>query len=713
MCPNAAFRTGPSEDLPDCRAYEQVSPVVKSGYDAVPRVFFLQYPAEAAPSSELPELAYMSNGSFAGALGNLSPDAHLSVRTPTGWQTSELTPATPQPSPFGHVGYDFSEDLSQAVLKVPGQALTPLPGGDGTLTNLFLRHANGSYSLVNTQPPSELAPAGAECQEFVEACLQLFDLPAFAGASSNFEHVLFEANDSLAGTSAPGGFVNNLYESASGQLRLVGILPDGSVAAAGAVAGAGGSDPVRYNPTATEEWSDVSHAISASGERVLFEAAADGGGPDPSQNGMTELYDRLAGAETVEVSTPAVGAAPTNPTPEPSQFWAASSDGATVFFTSSAELTSASNTGTANNSQDLYRYDVEDPDALSDLTVDTNPSDAATGAGVEGVVGASDDGSYVYFVATGQLVGGKGVDGQPNLYVSHSNTPTGTPEVSFIATLSEADYDDWTSIPVDLDAYVTPDGRHVAFMSRNSLTGYPNEGYSEVYEYSATTGSLTCASCDSSNAPPTGNAYIGATMEHHTSTPFYQPRVLSDEGGRLFFSSPDPLVAGVASPYEKVYEYEQDGDGSCISVSGCRYLISSGASGTREGEDVFLDASANGDDVYFGTLGRLAASDQDNLFDVYDARVDGGLPPPSTQAGCTEGCGSTPSTVAPASPPPASQLILSGSTPGSGNLAPPLPAKPRAKPKRLTCQARARKIKRAKARARALERCPRPKRAIR
>jgi hypothetical protein len=89
-CPNAQFRTGPSETLPDCRAYEQVSPSAKSGYDAVSRVFFLQYPAEAAASSEDPEISYMGNGSFAGALGNLSPDAHLSVRSPYDWRPPPL-----------------------------------------------------------------------------------------------------------------------------------------------------------------------------------------------------------------------------------------------------------------------------------------------------------------------------------------------------------------------------------------------------------------------------------------------------------------------------------------------------------------------------------------------------------------------------------------------------------------------------------------------
>src|ERR1700687_1045532 len=133
---------------------------------------------------------------------------------------------------------------------------------------------------------------------------------------------------------------------------------------------------------------------------------------------MIGVYDRIGGSETVELSAPALGATPNVTTAEPATFWAASADGSRVFFTSSAELTTVSNTGTANGGEDLYEYDVK-AQHLTDLTVDTNPEDTANGAMVRGVVGASSDGSYVYFVASGVLDAGNGVAGQPNLYVVH------------------------------------------------------------------------------------------------------------------------------------------------------------------------------------------------------------------------------------------------------------------------------------------------------
>ncbi len=159
-------------------------------------------------------------------------------------------------------------------------------------------------------------------------------------------------------------------------------------------------------------------------------------------------------------------------------------------------------------------------------------------------------------------------------------------------------------------------------MSVNPLTGYDNidqgtgKADHEVYEYNAETGELACASCDAGDAPPLGSAFIGAKLGERTSTAFHQPRSLSNDGGRLFFSSPDPLVPGLQGGSDKVFEYE----------NGAAQLISGGEGG---GEAVFLDASASGGDVFFATRERLAPIDTDALLDVYDARVDGGVSVPT------------------------------------------------------------------------------------
>jgi hypothetical protein len=660
--------------------------VEKGGQDAVTLQPIL--PAQASPC-EGPEpcaIVYTNiDAAFAGAQGNEYENAYRSIRNAGGWQTTPLSPPTLQApaSSRPKVTYAFSEDLTQAVLRVPLQQLTE--GAPAGVYNLFLRQPSGAYALLTTIAPPEPPQAGCGL------CFEQQDVAVFADASRELGHVLFEANDSLV-AGAPGGGVENLYEAAAGQVRLVGILPDGAVPPDGATAG-GGIEVIQ------EHAHELAHAISQNGSDVLFEAAADGGAPDEQQRGDTELYDRINGSSTVELSAPAPGAQPSKCetkggacNAQPAQFWAASADGSLVYFTSKAALTKESHTGAEptgpepeNPGNDLYRYDLNS-ETLTDLTPDAyndeGKEEEPNGASVLGVVGASEDGSYVYFVAEGRLAEGAS-GGEPNLYLWQETT-SGRGSVKFIATLAapegeeqenieamrrgtafpyHSDVADWTSRPTESQAYVTPDGRHLAFMSVKPLTGYENtdeagEAEHEVFEYSAETGQLVCASCDPSGVRPLGSAFIGARLEEQASTPFHQPRSLSADGSRLFFSSPDPLVPGLTGGSVKLFEYE---DGTVQLISG------TGAGG----EAVFLDASASGNDVFFATRERLDPGDTDELVDVYDARVDGGLPaaspPPSCQgSACQEPLTAPPSLVTPAS----------ASFTGPGNLVAPLGVRP-------------------------------------
>jgi hypothetical protein len=691
-CPNAQFRSGASEYLPDCRAYEQVSPVDKGGQDAASLVPLEPAQSSACVSDETCTIAYMNVGAaFAGALGNEVPNAYLARRESGGWQTTPIVPPTPQApaNSLAKISYAFSGDLSQTILRVPLQQLTA--GAPEGVYNLYVRGASGGYSLLTAADPSELPPA--DCGN----CFETEDVPAYAGASSDLGHVIFEANDSLV-AGAPGPHVENLYEAFAGEVSLVGILPDGAIPAQGATAG-GGIGVVQQHAHRLE------YAISLDGSHVLFEARADAGGPDSKQSGMTELYDRIDGSRTVEVSAPGPGAGPEDCetaggvcSAQPAQFWTASADGSVVYFTSKAALTKESNTGaespsSENPGNDLYRYEV-DTGTLTDLTVDVG---SPNGADVQGVVGASEDGSYVYFVAEGELGEPRegATSGSPNLYVWHE-TSEGAGTVEFIATLAppseeeqenvealrdgsgfidSSDVRDWTSRPVESQAYVTPDGGHLAFMSVEPLTGYDNEDVTtgeadhEVFEYDAETRALVCASCDPSGARPLGSSFIGAGLHELTSTPFHQPRSVSDDGSRVFFTSPDALVSGVSGGSEKLYEYEDDEP----------QLISGTEGG---GGAVFLDASASGDDVFFATRERLAPSDVDELVDVYDARVDGGLPVPATLTPCQ---GSP--CQEPFSQPPLFSTPMSATFVGAGNL--PAPHPPTSAPTRKQLLARA------------------------
>jgi hypothetical protein len=682
-CPNEAQRSGLSAALPDCRAYEQVSPPQKGGFDATSR--YRALPAQAAPSGEA--LAYFDYASFPGSPANTAIfDAHLATRTQDGWQTTELTPPKTESGPPGNytIEYDFSEDLEQTVLAVPLQQLAP--GATPGMYNLFLRGGLGEYSLLDTAAPLELPPG--TCPESREPnCYAGVDLNAFAGASTSFQVIAFESTAQY-GEGTP--LQPSLYESAleGGQrvVRLVGVLPDGQVASEGSTAGAGSVAEVG----GYVEDGRVARAVSGEGSQIVFEAPSDAGEPDEEgQRGLTEVYDRLAHERTVELSAPAAGA-PTSGA-APAQFWAASTGGQRVFFTSHAELTGDANTGAAGGlAEDLYEYDFEAPSSsLSDLSAD---SGEAEGARVLGVLGASESGEYVYFVAEGELAAGA-EPGHPNLYLARAGEPP-----VFVDELSEADARDWSAKPSEegeqLESYVAPGGRHVAFAA---------EG--EVYEYTApgeeggASGALACASCAVAGA----DALLGGVAEQgSTGTPFYQPRAVSEGGARVFFTAPD------AAAGRGVYEYEHAGEGSCEEAAGCAFALSSPSAGD---EDVFLDASANGGNVFFATVDPLASTDEDQLEDVYDARVEGGFsasPPPACEAGCRPA-----GSEAVEGPP-----ILSAVTGASGNLPPrqlsqknPKTAakhhkkRGKVKVKRRSCAKKVAAAKRGKARKRALARC--------
>ncbi len=424
----------------------------------------------------------------------------------------------------------------------------------------------------------------------------------------------------------------------------------------------------------------------------------------------------------------------------------ASVDGSRVFFTSRAELTDDANTGPADDAGNLYECEIVEVEGkpacrLSDLTVDTNDGDV-DGAAAVGLVTASEDGSYVYFVANGVLASGAkpgnciteenedgGGERTCSLYVEHYGGAGWEPP-KFIATLAggdegvngegRADEKDWIGYeytenhgilndkgPGTHTVRVTPDGTRLAFESELSLTGYDNEAAQqgecsegqggrcrEVYLYDARTGSLVCSSCDPSGGRPVGPAELGGQEEAeqtasyvHPSS-FYVPRNLSEYGGRLFFQSPDALAPDDGNGLLDVYEWEQPGSqseaGDSCTRSAPSFSESDGGcvfpiSDVAGGYvSHFMDASASGDDVFIATADQLVAGDTDSRVDVYDVRVGGGFPAPGAQPACDSG----ESCRGPVAPQPGVFGAPASATfSGAGNLAPPPPAKPVVKAK--------------------------------
>jgi hypothetical protein len=627
-CPNEIHRVGPSAGLPNCRAYEQVTPAQKNGQAT------LETGVPSRSTADGNALGYASKGRYANSPSGAFPNLYVARRSPTdGWSVVNVSPpSTPVPTPPGGAvaSYEFSPDLSESILKLP---LAPLaPGADPTVLNLFLRDSAGRYSLINTDPPAVKLPEECPVPSLEVACWQFVDIVTYAGATPDFKHILVQVRKNLADFEGHEELFRSDFESGTWHMSPVGVLPDGEGAPEGSTAGSGSS--IFASTAAPDLYNRVANAISPDGDRVIFQANSNEGEPDEvGQLGLPQVYDRLHGTETIELSAPAPGSTPTHPGAGAATFWAASVSGDRVFFTSSAELTTASNTGPAHEGSDLYEYDFSrSGDELHDLTADAG---VEAGAQVLGVFDASEDGSYIYFVARAQLDGSEGVSGEPNLYVSHEGEPP-----VFVATLSEADAQDWTQSGAMRESYVAPDGRHAAFTSVNPLptvnfpSGYENVNEvtstpeREVYEYSVD-GNLFCASCDPSGAAPIGPGLLGGVhrpgnSDVSQSSAFHPVRAVSNDGSRVFFSSQDALVGGVdpANTNAKIYQWEAPTEGGCSAAGGCVSLLSGS---NPPSESVFLDASADGSDVFFATPEQLLPSDKDELSDIYDARIDGGF----------------------------------------------------------------------------------------
>jgi hypothetical protein len=123
----------------------------------------------------------------------------------------------------------------------------------------------------------------------------------------------------------------------------------------------------------------------------------------------------------------------------------------------------------------------------------------------------------------------------------------------------------------------------------------------------------------------------------------YQPRVISDDGSRVFFDSIEPLVPRDDNGFVDVYEWERAGSGSCREAQssvtgGCVFLLSGGQSTDNS---YLIDASASGDDVFFVSRADLVRSDRGDGDVLYDARV-GGVEPLAEGSCSGAGCQGAP-----------------------------------------------------------------------
>jgi len=609
-CPNDDFRSGFGALLPDCRAYEQVTPTDKGGLDIEG---FADQLGAAPDGSSVSFGSTSGSGAPVGGGGRQDLTALLSSRVGESWVTQRLLPPETLGEKAEYLG--SSQDMRYALVEA----------GDFKKAALF---------LIDTSDESVTEVVPYQNEQSVQFGAFHFDSISKDGARLFFESQVKLTPEAVAG--APNLY---MWDRASGEVSTVGLLPqsDGGGSPPGGSFGAGYA--AYLGGSSAGQYVDAIHAASPDGDQIYFTAAD-----------TLQLYLRLGLAgptpSTVHVSAPEAGVNDPNG-PLPASFQEATPDGGRAFFLSSEKLTADASTGGSDGGKDLYRYDRAD-DTLVDVTAGQEGPANPNGAEVLGLLGASSDGSTGYFAARGKLTP-EAAAGAENIYRFQEEDDGG---FTFVF-VGEGEPRDWVSSSygaatiggyIGKTARVSPDGGTLVYRAEN-----------QIFIYRAGDEGSTCISCDPGGTTPVGASEL--TAGFFNSNFFVPPnaglagrltRNISADGSRVFFQTPNALLAADTNgtpeckklitspavthePYfpmcTDVYEWEAVGapGGSCTKVEfngGCLYLLSTGKS---EDASYFIDASSDGSSVFIGTTSQLVPSDRDQLYDIYDVRVDGGL----------------------------------------------------------------------------------------
>jgi hypothetical protein len=636
-CSNEVLRSElHSAPLPDCRAYELVSPSYKEG-----ALITNTY----AVSADGSRVIGGSIGTFADAeqltlslSARVSGAAYLFSRSPTGWTPASLGP--PGSSYRSHGLFDASADLSASLWK-----LSTLEQS-AEVSDLYLERPRGTFTRVGPATPSRNIPNNVNY--------------TYLGGSSDLSRIVFSAGPDPSFRWPFDGTVTGgtLYEytgveQQAGETReptLVGV--EGGRGSTALVSHCG----TRLGSSSLEEnvLGSMYNAVSASGRRIFFTAVGMNEATGCEGPPVSEVFAREerplvneesspASMGTVPISEPeasACGACLAGEELKTATFQGASVEGTKVFFTTEQKLLPGV------EGENLYEYDFAAPEGERVTQVSSGASDPE----VQGVARISEDGSHAYFVAKGILtgaangVGGRAIAGEDNLYLYEEG------HTAFVATLSPSDSGDWSSVD-DRPVLASSEGRFLVF---TSVTDVTKEGLSgskpQVFQYDTTTGGLVRASIgqDGYNgngvAPANGSEIRSRFPSSYGYSFGDSPTAVSSAqapaNGAVFFSSPDALTPQALDDQQdflgqlvpNVYEYR----------AGQVYLISDGhdTSSVNSSPGVYLAGSdASGDDVFFFTSDSLLTGDGNTQQDLYEARVGGGLTPSAFPPACAgEAC---------------------------------------------------------------------------
>lgn len=580
-CPNSHIRqvTG-SNYLPDCRAYEMVSPDNAAGVQLFPGemtqifggAFLLNAPnspyrissTNTGLASSPSRLAFW--GSF-GALPGTNPpnsliDMYVASRTSHGWVTTypgipgSETPAAGRPT--CDVSMDKCIDYS-----VPG----PFNFAGFSPHNApYVWDTSGNSASLGRWPTNlGSIPDG---QDFI----------GDQRASGDFSHYVFSSRDLAFApgglTKAPGSVYDN--DVADKKLTIVSQQENG--------------EPIEQDGGSAQEYIKVL-AVSTDGARILM--ATD------STSGAENIYLREDDSVTYEF-------------PHGVRVLGMTRSGSQVIFVSNNQLTPED----TDTSADIYVWNAS-TDSLTLVSQGNGQGDSdqcqttwVAKCGAKQITPERKDTDNLFAPGNGDPVfyspenldeNTPGVHNQRNLYEWYKGRP------QLITTL-----DPGTEVS---RIQVSPDGAHIAFRTNSRVTGYDNAGYQEIYTYDADSEALTCASCIPDGRTPTADVQASGGG------------LFMSDDGRTFFSTTDALVPqDTNNGIVDVYEYVDGRPQLITSGTGLTDLYAGGIfyPPVKTGLE---GVSADGIDVYFTTFDTLSPEDHNGRFvKFYDARSGGGFP---------------------------------------------------------------------------------------
>jgi len=348
----------------------------------------------------------------------------------------------------------------------------------------------------------------------------------------------------------------------------------------------------------------------------------------------------------------------------------------------------------SNSSWDLYRYELpgdtetdpgggtltrvsggpDDGDGDADPgDFDPNVVDPAAGVSMRFL---SEDGQKAYFVTRGAIgslgdswndapeggattpSGTAGTTATRNLYL-YDAAESGNDRWRFVAQLPysgagasvdacasssagsgmPAGFEDGTRARNVNCVHGLPSGDVIAFETTGQLTDDDEDTASDIYLYDAAADQLTRVTapsdgdtgyvCDNTVSP---ESLCNGTMGEDPTWTFYEQVGLSGAQSQNFAVYDGELSFFFES---RVPFADEDDNGTGMDVyewrNGELSLVSPGTDGD---EGFFSGNTLDGEDVFFATAGRIDPREIDADFDIYDARIGGGIPLPPSPTPC-------------------------------------------------------------------------------